>query len=69
MARFPSDRFRQALANSGEITAVVELVRDGVVIASSAKGDFVVEDGTVTFDLGRAIKSDLSLTLLVENVD
>lgn len=67
MARFPSDRFRKTVANSGEVVAVVELVRNGEVIASSAAGDFVVEDGAVTFDLGRAIKSDLSLTLLIES--
>lgn len=67
MARFPSERFRKTVGNSGEVVALVEVVRNGEVIASSAAGDFVVEDGTVTFDLGRAIKTDLSLTLLIEN--
>jgi hypothetical protein len=65
MARFPSDRFRQAVIAGGEVRAVVELVRDGVVVASSETGEIVIEDGTYTFDLTRSINSDLSLTLLI----
>lgn len=69
MARFPSERFRKALGQSRQVVAVVELVREGIVIASSEKGDMVVEEGQVTFDATRDIKSDCSITLLVPNRD
>jgi hypothetical protein len=65
MARFPSDRFRRTVIAGGEVRAVVELVKDGVVVASSETGDIVIEDGTYTFDLTRSINADLSLTLLI----
>lgn len=65
MARFPSQRFREALAVSSEAYAVVEFLRGGEVVLSSADGDFVVEDGQVTFDLTRNINADFSLTILI----
>lgn len=67
MARFPSEKFRQALGESRQVVAVVELVREGIVIASSADGDLVVEDGQTTFDATRDIKTDMSMTLLIPN--
>lgn len=64
MARFPSNRFRQALAESGEYYAIVEFLRDGEVQLSSEE-DFVVQDGQVTFDLTRNINADMSFTILI----
>ena len=65
MARFPSQAFRDALSGSGQLIAVVELVKDGEVLASSATGELVVDDGTVNFDLTRAINGDVTLSLLI----
>lgn len=65
MARFPSERFRAALSASGEVVAVVEFLRGGEVALSSEEGDFVVEDGQVTFDLTRNINADFNVTILI----